>query len=232
MKATGAPKVAIQIELPDAERGHPDASIRRFDKLLRKLALTTLTERQRDIAAEELAAIERGPLLAEEKSSLDRHLQTLEHLELLRDQDIRPDRDDSGRLRIRSRDPLAAMVKVGTITAVEFIALSKYRDLFEERREILRSQLGSSNPGSGVIDIDREERQQARADKVRLLLLGAEAAVKARAARNGRSLMVLRLVAGEGRSLTSTARGGATRHRNKYAFLLAAQVLADHWGLT
>lgn len=224
-KAQMAVGAEAKTTLPDAERGHTAEQVKRFDKLKRKQALPTLTEKQRDGVAMELATLERAPAAAEEADALVDHLS-----DVLARAEGPVEIHATGRLRLISRDGLESLMISGALTPPEHAAGMRYRGWVEDLREPLGSQMGERTAGSPVINVDGESRAQQRRTDARNAIMRAEAVVKAGA--NGRRIMTLRQVAGLARTIASLGGGGATRARNTAALQIALQILADHWGLT
>jgi hypothetical protein len=212
-----APK---RIQLPDAERGLTPARVKRVDKLHRKLQLPTLTKDERQAIWDELHEIERGLNDNEEQEALRAHLIMLETLEKGRGGEIEGD----GSMRLTRRDGLESLFSAGGLDKNQHDALCRYRALFETVREGLKSQMGSA-AGSGEGEGWQEKRLRAR-----ITIQAIETRVQA-GSRNGRGLTTLRLVAGEGRTISSISKGGSDRALNSRALVRAADDAADVLGI-
>lgn len=216
---------ALNIVLPEEERGRTDAEIKRFDKLQRRLALPIITKDQREQTFVEIAQLERADKDRRAADSLDRHLVLLAALEHGRDPDTPPARDKLGRLRVLSRDGLESLLMQTRVTPAQYTAGMRYRELYEATERSIRSNLNRDISGSEDKRKLQDVGQKMQARK-RL-----EAKVDA-ASRNGRGLMTLRLIAGQGRTLYALApKSNANQALYRDALVIALDVVRQHFGI-
>ena len=134
--------------------------------------------------------------------------------------------DVEGRIVLRSRDGLESLTKAGSLNPIQYDALCLYRIVFEATETSLRSCMGDRSGGGGSGFDMKAQNWGAETMKRKAI----EAKVQA-ASRNGLGLKTLRLVAGEGRTINSITKGGADRANHVAALLIAADVVADYFGM-
>jgi hypothetical protein len=134
--------------------------------------------------------------------------------------------NDAGARRIKSRDGLAALFESGALTSSAYFAGHAYRLLFE-----------TAGTGAGL-GSQLEERVRAPSGSthgaVAAGLFRAYAGVRltafdraiVRADKTGRALTAVRLIAGEGQTLSSLAPGGTVKQRWRGALILGLGVVA------
>jgi len=132
-----------------------------------------------------------------------------------------------GRLRVTSRDGLQSLFEQGGLERPEYEAGMMYRRCYETLSAGPRSNL-AGDLASGVRGFS-----EARADG--FAELRAFRAEKLRhweaLASNGRQAWVLRLVAGQGRTINSIAPGGSARAANTKALMAVLGEIARERGL-
>ncbi len=132
-----------------------------------------------------------------------------------------------GRLRITSRDGLQTLYEQGGLERPEYEAGMMYRRCFETLHSGPRSNL-AGDFGSGVRGFSEAsadgfaELRAFRAEKLRLW---------EGLAKTGRQAWILRLVAGQGRTINSVAPGGSARAANTQALLAVLGEIAKERGL-
>ncbi len=132
--------------------------------------------------------------------------------------------NDAGAKRVKGRDGLRSLVESGALTETDERVGLAYRLLFEQAGK-------GAGLGSQLEDRPRSVRDSSHGAVAAGLfrayagvrLTGVETAV-ASADRTGRSLALLRAVAGEGRTLRSLAEGGNAKRANLKALQLALRV--------
>lgn len=132
-----------------------------------------------------------------------------------------------GRLRITSRDGLQTLFEQGGLGQPEYEAGMMYRRCYETLSAGPRSNLAR--------DFASSVRGFSEAQADGFAELRAFRAVKLRQwealARTGRQVWVLRLVAGQGRTINSIAPGGSARAANTKALLAVLGEIAKERGL-
>lgn len=125
---------------------------------------------------------------------------------------------DGGPLRLKTRDGLLSLLSSGSLSGELGQAGLAFRHCFEASQADLQSVLGNPNPGADRGERRHGDREPAALRRALILarLNQMERAVDA-ASRDGRELLALRLIAGEGRTLSSLASGGNA----KVAYLAA-----------
>ena len=127
----------------------------------------------------------------------------------------------SGRMRVTSRDGLRTLYEQGGLQQPEYDAGALYRRYFETLNAGPRSSMNRDASGvRGFNEAGAEgfaELRAFRAEKLRQW----EALAK-----TGRELWVLRLVAGQGRTINSIAPGGSARHANTQALMAVLRAIA------
>lgn len=200
--------------LEAAERKMADAERRpgRAGHHDRKDARLLLQKLQADLLAEQTqSAVSKGQV-----ESIALAAKRGEHIRIVDGQVINQDRDG-----------LRNLVRTGGINPIHWMAGLKWRSIYEATERSLRSQIGQST-GGGVED-DRKLKDVGAQLVTRKEI---EADVMA-ACKNGRGVTTLRLVAGEGRTITSISRPGKSSDRilNTKALVLALDIVADRFGL-
>ncbi len=138
--------------------------------------------------------------------------------------------NDQGARRATSRDGLASLADAGHITPEQCKAGLAYRWGYEALGKDLQSQLnapsgGGGVPGSGALE--RKFRQgQALAYFVDLERYVERQTPKRKGFSSAKALMVLRLIAGEGRAISSIAAGGKQQARLRDHLALALDLAA------
>jgi hypothetical protein len=132
-------------------------------------------------------------------------------------------------LRISSRDGLATLFESGSLTVIQYKAGRAYRPLYERAGEGLRianMEGGGArrSPGEGF-NPRRTPRELSRASDMRQLS-AVDTAVCPTGAGPNRALIVLRWVAGDGRTLSSLTSGGNAKRANLAALRAALDVAA------
>lgn len=129
--------------------------------------------------------------------------------------------------RRKSRDGLGSLAQSGAISAGEHRAGLAYRHCYEVQAAGLRSNLGNAQGGGGVTPVGFSLPGQAALHRAYVMarLTQMDRAV-AGAMTDGREVAVLRLVAGEGRTLTSIAAGGNAKVANLAALKRALAAVA------
>lgn len=112
----------------------------------------------------------------------------------------------AGAKRIKGRDGLAMLLDKGAISEAQARTAMAYRYCYEASASALRSGLAAAGEGRGGKSVAADLHQVY----VLARLAQMERAVAA-AARDGQETIVLRLVAGDGRSVRSIAAGGHAR---------------------
>lgn len=125
---------------------------------------------------------------------------------------------NGGPLRLKTRDGLLSLLTSGGLSGELCQVGLAFRHCFEFSLSGLQSVLGNPNPGADRGDQHYGDRDPAALRRALILarLNQMERAVDA-VSRDGRELLALRLIAGEGRTLTSLASGGNA----KVAYLAA-----------
>jgi len=121
--------------------------------------------------------------------------------------------NDAGARQITDRDGVAALVKAKALTDADARTALSYRYLFEHAAAGLRSQLGAVDEGGSkraVAGLSARSAAQLHRAYVLARLDQVERAVLADQ-ENGLELAVLRIVAGEGRALSSVTSRGKSR---------------------
>lgn len=150
----------------------------------------------------------------------------------------------STRPRLTNRDGLDTLLQAKALNAIQYVALMKYRGLYETHdplRALTPADPGRAGGGGGpratidpntavVLDFGAIEKAIAGAKAARALV-DCEASVQAVCPKE--SLPALRAVAGHGVSIHRLSGGGSRRRaiRLTAALVDAADALADHWGL-
>jgi hypothetical protein len=172
-----------------------------------------------------LRAIVETAQAREEARALEQRLAETARLARARGEDVA---DEQGRLRVTSRDGLLTLHDRGGLERPEYEAGLLYRRCYETltagpRSNLNRDFLGGARTGfsEGAADGFAEIRA-FRAQK-----LAAWEAL----ATTGRQLWVLRLVAGQGRTINSLAPGGSARLANTRALVEVLRAVAMERGL-
>lgn len=132
-----------------------------------------------------------------------------------------------GQLRITSRDGLRTLFEGGGLEGPEYEAGLQYRRCYETMAAGPRSNL-SRDFASGV----RGFGEAPAEGFAELRMFRAEKLARWEAlAETGRQLWVLRLVAGQGRTINSLASGGSARLANTRALAEVLKVIAQERGL-
>lgn len=223
--ANDKPKRQLKIHLPDDERGFGAPQIKRFDKFQRKIAGGGLTEDEHKQTLAEISYIEKSPKALRETAALDRHLQLLEQLERGRDPETPPVRDKMGRLRIMARDGLECLLMAQALTAAQYTAGMRYREMYEATERSIRSNLNR--------DISGGEDKRKLEDVGQKMLARRRLETKVQdASKNGRGLMTLRLIAGQGRTLYAISpKSNANQALYRDALVIALDVVRQHFGI-
>lgn len=209
---------ALQIELPDGERGRGENEIRRLDKLLAKLSRKDLSESQRKDAERELHALETAPRESADKAWRDRTAKETADLAELRGETV--DARAQNPLRIMDRDPAEFLFSRGHLTPDQRAAAVTMRDAYETRSEGVGSQLGAMTSLGGAHNndhfvrsaLDRAKRLQIVGTVERAVMLSdafREASISGPSVVAAVGLQILRGVCGEGKSLSSYGMGRA-----------------------
>jgi hypothetical protein len=132
----------------------------------------------------------------------------------------------SGPVRMSHRDGLQLLWDSGALSRRQLLAGMAVRELAELCTDGLRSQLEDRVGGGGSGSNDGLIVHLLLSAKNTLFLSYIEAAVQSKS-RNGRELTMLRLVAGEGRTISSVSRAGADRALNTAALKVALTAAAD-----
>lgn len=186
---------------------------------------TAAKRKGRGLSGEDLArlAAERARARAEEKALAQGLEQTVA---LARQRGEKVERA-GGRLRITSRDGLQTLFEQGGLERPEYEAGMMYRRCYETLDAGPRSNLARDfgAPARGFAEAGAEgfaELRAFRAEKLRRWegLAGT-----------GRAVWVLRLVAGQGRTINSIASGGSARLANTKALMEALREIARERGL-
>jgi hypothetical protein len=132
-----------------------------------------------------------------------------------------------GRLRITSRDGLQSLYEQGGLERPEYEAGMIYRRCYETLHAGPRSNLAQDFSGvaRGFSEASADgfaELRAFRAEKLRLW---------EGLAKSGRQAWILRLVAGQGRSINSIAPGGSARAANTKALMAVLGEIAKERGL-
>lgn len=134
---------------------------------------------------------------------------------------------EKGRVRLRSRDGLASLNDTGSLTDDELKAGLAYRHCYETAAGGLRSALGQTEGGGRNVPVGFAPRDAAALQRAYVMarLAQMERTVGAEM-HDGRELTVLRMVAGEGRTLSSLAAGGNAKVANLAALRRALAAVA------
>ncbi len=179
----------------------------------------------RGMSAQDLARLtaERAAARAEARALEDGMAQTAE-LARNRGESVE---QAQGRLRITSRDGLQSLFEHGGLERPEYEAGLMYRRCYETLHAGPRSNLAR--------DFSASVRGFAEAPAEGFAELRAFRAEKLRhwegLAQTGRQVWILRLVAGQGRSINSVAPGGSARAANTKALMVLLGEIARERGL-
>lgn len=210
----------LRIELPDDERGRAPDTIRRFEKLQRKLLNPKLTPKERDAVLAELRQIETAPATRADDAWARSAVSESEKLAEARGETVA---DDKGIRRIMDRDPLLTLARSGKITADQMEVGEKVRDLYDRRAEALASVPFSGMPGAAHNHEAFVARAYSRA-KATEMVDRIERKVFERYQLG--AVEVLRAICRDGRALRTMSPNGRTFDRNAVA-LGKALDLAD-----
>lgn len=132
-----------------------------------------------------------------------------------------------GQVRLRSRDGLVSLNDTGSLTDEELKAGLAYRHCYEAAAGGLRSALGQTEGGGRSLPVGFALRNAAALQRAYVMarLAQMERTVGAEML-DGRELTVLRMVAGEGRTLSSLAAGGNAKVANLSALRRALASVA------
>jgi hypothetical protein len=186
----------------------------------------TMAKRKgRGLSAEDLARLtaERARARAED-AALAQGLEQTTALALQRGEVVE---QADGKLRVTSRDGLQTLFEQGGLERPEYEAGLMYRRCYETLNAGPRSNLNRDfgAPTRGFAEAGAEGFAELRAFRAETLRRW-EALT-----RTGRSLWVLRLVAGQGRTINSIAPGGSARLTNTRALTEALEEIARERGL-
>ncbi|HUO23636.1 MAG TPA: hypothetical protein VMU59_14060 [Caulobacteraceae bacterium] len=179
----------------------------------------------RGLSGEDLARLtaERAKVRAEERA-VEAGLNETVALARLRGEAV--DRGGGG-LRVTSRDGLQTLFEQGGLPRTEYDAGLLYRRCFEALAAGPRSNLNRdfAAPVRGFSEAGAAAFAELRAGRAENLQAWEALA------RTGRQLWVLRLVAGEGRTINSIAPGGSARLANTKALTAVLEAIARDRGL-
>ena len=131
-----------------------------------------------------------------------------------------------GRMRVTSRDGLRTLYEQGNLQQPEYDAGTLYRRCFETLNAGPRSSMNRDASGvRGFSEAGAEGFAELRAFR------GEKLRQWEAMAKTGRQLWVLRLVAGEGRTINSIAPGGSARLANTQALMEVLRAIAVERGL-
>jgi hypothetical protein len=219
------PARSLKIHLPDDERGLAAGQLKRFDKLQRKIEMPTTSKAEREEALAEVTYIERSAKDRQEADALDRYIQLMHKLEHGRDPSAPIERDKTGRIRIMARDGLECLLMAQALTAAQYTAGMRYREMYEATERSIRSNLNR--------DISGGEDKRKLEDVGQKMLARRRLETKVQdASKNGRGLMTLRLIAGQGRTLYAISpKSNANQALYRDALVIALDVVRQHFGI-
>lgn len=227
-----------RIDLPDDERGRAPDTIKRFDRLQRKLANPKLTAKERDAVLAELAQIENAPSRRSDEAWS--RTATTESVALagLRGEQVAT---EGGAWRVMDRDPLLSLLRAGALTLKQFDAGKAVCELYDLRKADTSSVAFDGMPAAAhdherfiatrflraKASVPAGQLEVAvlnghyRSRTGSLFVLKCWPGLRAAGMEPHISLRVLRDVCCEGRTLTSLGRGRAyDRHRKALAWAL------------
>jgi hypothetical protein len=210
----------IRIALPDDERGRAPDTIRRFERLQRKLANPKTPAKERDAILAELEQIERAPLDRADAAWSRAAIGETEALARARGETVASDR---GLRRVLDRDPLLSLARSGHLKPDQLEVGQLVRDLYDRRAEGAGAIEYTGMPSASHNHEAFVARAYARA-KACAMLGRIERQVAARC--RPPALTMLRVVCERGHSIRSQASGGKAFERNA-AGLAAALDVAD-----
>lgn len=209
----------LRIELPDAERGRAPATIRRWDKLQRKLRNPKLTPKEREIVMAELHQIEAMPAARANEAWAKAALAESAELARCRGERVT---DDGNTRRFLDRDPLVSLARSGKITADQLETGLAVRDLYDRRREGMGTGEFTGMPGAAHNHEAFVLRGFTRA-RATAMVVRVEMAVHDACRHEPAALTMLRAICEDGLPITSGGKGRNTE-RNAGAFALALDV--------
>lgn len=211
-----------RIDLPDDERGRAPDTIKRFDRLQRKLANPKLTAKERDAVLAELAQIENAPSRRSDEAWSRTATTESVALATLRGEHVTA---EGSAWRVLDRDPLLSLARTGKITADQLETGQKVRDLYDRRAEDAGAREFDGMPSSAHNHEAFIVRAFTRA-KACEMVGRIERVVAIRCIAEPASLTMLRVVCERGLSVTSQGKGRAF-DRNAAALALALDIADD-----
>jgi hypothetical protein len=160
----------------------------------------------------------------EEARALAQRLEETARLERARGEQVE---QAQGKLRITSRDGLLTLLERGGLERPDYEAGMMYRRCYETMSAGPRSNLNRDFSGvrGGFCEGAADGFAEVRAFRAQRLVAWEALAT------TGRQLWVLRLVAGQGRTINSLAPGGSARLANTRALLEVLRAVAVERGL-
>lgn len=131
----------IRSELPEAERGRSGDELKRLAHLDARIANPAISKAKREAAETERERLITAPQARAEQAWRDQATQETVDLAQARGEDVEVAK--SGKVRVRTRDPLLSLLDGGHLTAEQYDTGLTLRDLYERRSEGLGSQMGA-----------------------------------------------------------------------------------------
>lgn len=172
------PQAPTAAELPAHERGRGVEELKRLDRLNARLARPDLSEKQRQAAIDERAAMEQGPAKAADQAWRDQAAN--ETVALAANRGESADRLSSGAVRVNNRDAVYSLAR--KLSPEQYDAAVEARDCYESRSPGLGSQMGGlAEAGSAEFDsnaaafagIQRAKKLQRLGNIERGVLIGS-----------------------------------------------------------
>lgn len=206
--------------LPDHERGRTQDELTRLAYLESRIGNKALKKEKREAAADERDRLIAAPGIKAEQAWRDTAAAETTALAEARGEAV--ERQPSGVVEIRSRDPLMSLLRTGKLTAAQYDAAVICRDCYDARSADVGSQMGALGSGAPHNNDAFVHRRLQHAKKLQRIGV-IERAVALDCRHEPVALTMLRVICGQNLPMSSQGKG-RTLDRNAAAFAMALDV--------